>query len=288
MKQTRKIASAAILVFAATGCATVTPEQQAKWGETAPICYTEPDCKTKWAAARDWIHSNAGYKIQIYSDDLIETYNSAYSDPKIAVRAAKKPLGKDAEGNTTNVINVTVSCGNMFGCVPSANEAITSFNHHVSQAEIEDPSCYSKMLRDSSSPKVGFYTQVFRNSKIVVKRVCRGAPGHLAGLQPNDVITAINGVRINNPDSYNHAGSNLRFGDKLNVEVLRDDRPLSLTIQLLSKEEHDQMRARSNATSQKDSMDVEKKLESLSRMLEKGLVSKDEFEAKKKQLLQDM
>lgn len=287
MKLSKIPVSLAVIAITIAGCATVTPQRQEKMSESMPVCYSDSDCKTKWAAARDWIQSNAGYKIQIYSDDLIETFNSAQADPKISVSATKKPVRKGVDGNTTNIISVSVRCGNMFGCVPDSSDAVMSFNRYVSNAEIADSSCYADMLKTSDAPRAGYFTEGFK-SKLVVKRVCSETPAKRAGLTPNDVITAMNGVQLTSLESYKSATSNFQFGGKLEIEVLRDEMPMTLVLQLPSKEEHDKLRALATTPANTGIVDVEKKIESLMRMQEKGLITREEFEAKKKQLLVDM
>lgn len=277
------------IVMGLVGCVTTTPRQQEQWNESAPVCYGDGDCKTKWAAARDWVQGNAGYKVQIYSDDLIETYNSVGSDPKISVSVTKRPVSKNPGGEVVNAIFINVRCGNVFGCVPTADEAITSFNRHVAQADINDPDCYSKMLADSSVPKVGMYSQVFKNQKVIVKRVCSGSPASAAGLKPNDIVYSVNGVEVSGMEQYAKSLQSSKFGDQIEFKVFRDGQYLSMVVQLLSKEDHAKARALATAAApQISNQDAERKLESLSRMLDKGLITKPEYEAKKKQLLQDM
>lgn len=280
------------IIFMATtlvGCATVTPLQQEKWNESIPICFGDDDCRTKWAAARDWVRENAGYKIQIYSDDFIETYSPIGSDQKIAVSVTKKPLATYAAGVTTNGIFINVRCGNVFGCVPSHDQAITAFNRYVAQTEIVDWACYANMVASGDSPKIGMYPQIFMSKKMVIKRVCSGSPAGIAGLKPNDVIQSIDSVEISSDIQLDKALQGIKFGDQLKFNVVRDGQPLSLTVKLFSKEKQEQFRAQTiKSTAQTSNQDVEKKLESLARMLEKGLINKQEFEEKKRQLLQDM
>ncbi|QCG64265.1 hypothetical protein [Pseudomonas veronii] len=41
---------------------------------TIPVCISDKDCELKWSAARRWVLSNAGYKIQSITSDYIETH----------------------------------------------------------------------------------------------------------------------------------------------------------------------------------------------------------------------
>lgn len=160
------LSSLFVIAFFSFGCSPITQAQKEKWNETLPLCYSESDCDAKWSAARQWVQNNSGYKIQIYSDDLIETYNSQQYDPKIAVSVSKNPIGKSSDGEQVNAIVVRISCGNILGCVPTVDEAINSFNNFVSQADINDPDCYINMLTNLEHPKIGTYGGFYKNKNI--------------------------------------------------------------------------------------------------------------------------
>jgi len=133
MKYKYTIATTIILAALVSGCATHnSPEAMAKKAElqkTIPVCSGEADCKAKWEAAQLWVVHNAAYKIQIMSDVLIETYNATNSEPSIAARVTKEPLG----GGKYRLL-VSVWCDNVFGCVPDSMDAALDFNKTVSAA----------------------------------------------------------------------------------------------------------------------------------------------------------
>jgi hypothetical protein len=122
---------AVLSLLALTGCATMTPQQQAEFQQqmaaTQPRCATKRQCEAAWSAARNWVNTNCGMKIQTMTDSYIETYNSIDSDPSLACRVTKDP---DSSGGYS--LSITVSCANMFGCVPDAHQAALSFNREVS------------------------------------------------------------------------------------------------------------------------------------------------------------
>lgn len=111
------------------GCASMTPQQQAAFQQqmaaTQPRCSTQRQCEAAWSAARNWVTSNCGMKIQTMTDSYIETYNSI--DTSLACRVTKDP-----EPSGGYSLSIAVSCGNMFGCVPDAHDAALSFNREVS------------------------------------------------------------------------------------------------------------------------------------------------------------
>ncbi|WP_301530078.1 hypothetical protein [Klebsiella pneumoniae] len=71
-----------VVIFLATlalaGCVSNSErqKQQAEIDRTTPSCSSQKQCDAAWAAARQWVNQNCGMKIQNYSSDYIETYNS--------------------------------------------------------------------------------------------------------------------------------------------------------------------------------------------------------------------
>lgn len=124
------IAVALLSSLLASCVTTPSPAIQAKRAElerTTPICVDENDCKAKWEAAQLWIVHNAGFKLQITTDVLLQTYNATGGSPSIAVQVTKEPMG----GGKYKIL-VNISCDNMFGCVPNQWDAALDFNRTVS------------------------------------------------------------------------------------------------------------------------------------------------------------
>lgn len=266
------------------GCATVSQQQKQSWNETIPVCFQKADCDAKWAAARRWVQDNAGYKIQIYADDLIETYNPTRNDPKIAVRVTRNPVATSSKGDKTYEINIKVWCNNIIGCIPSANDAIMSFNKYVSSAQAGDENCYNSFL-DENKPKFGINVMFTITNKTIIKSICQNSPAFKAGLKPNDVLIKVGNSIITDRKNFDLAFSKLAFGDTIIVEVLRDNITQSYQVKLPSKDEVTLLKA---STTNKDTTiqpNIEEKLESLQRLLKKGLVTQEEYEVKRKQLL---
>ena len=118
-------------LLTATGCAQIAANQaqyQAKleqFHKTVPVCSSEKECTVKWEAAQLWVTKNTGYKIQVATSVLIETYNSVDST-SIAARVTREPLGN---GRYKFVVQVWYD--NMFGCMPNALDAQLDFNRYV-------------------------------------------------------------------------------------------------------------------------------------------------------------
>lgn len=118
-----------LLTTLLAGCAVTgnTPERRAELAATAPKCYTDKDCEIMWSAARRWVLSNAGMKLQIVTADFMETYNPLPNSSKLAVRVTKEPM---REGGYR--IAVVTWCDNLIGCVPDNWDAALAFNREVS------------------------------------------------------------------------------------------------------------------------------------------------------------
>jgi len=62
--------------------------------------------------------------------------------------------------------------------------------------------------------------------------VTPGKPGQLGGMKKGDIITAINGMKVNNIQDYMFRLSKLKHGETINVEIIRDDKKELLLIKL--------------------------------------------------------
>jgi aminopeptidase YwaD len=59
-----------------------------------------------------------------------------------------------------------------------------------------------------------------------------GKPAALGGMQKGDIITGINGLPVNNIDDYMFRMGQLKHGQTISVEVLRNEKKVVLLIQL--------------------------------------------------------
>jgi S1-C subfamily serine protease len=59
-----------------------------------------------------------------------------------------------------------------------------------------------------------------------------GRPGALGGMKKGDIITAINGKTVNNIQDYMFRMGQVKYGQQITVEVLRDNKKINLLIQL--------------------------------------------------------
>jgi hypothetical protein len=122
-----------IVVTASTvaGCATMSPQQAAAWQQqmaaTQPHCTSQRQCEAAWSAARNWVTSNCGMKIQSITDNFIQTYNSPESSVDLQCEVTKDP---DPKGGYT--LSIADGCANPFGCATDAHAAALDFNKQVS------------------------------------------------------------------------------------------------------------------------------------------------------------
>ncbi len=65
---------------------------------------------------------------------------------------------------------------------------------------------------------------------VLVNYVQKNSPSQKAGLQKMDIITEINGNRINNTEDAEMAVSDISVGDKMNLKIVRDKKKMSLVI----------------------------------------------------------
>jgi hypothetical protein len=116
-----------VAVLGLAGCAGMQQARQAHLAEferTIPVCEGEKECEIAWAHARNWVIRNCGMKIQNITDTYIETFGS--TDTRLACRVLGEPRGPDSWA-----IVIRTVCGNIFGCVPDAQEAALRFNNEM-------------------------------------------------------------------------------------------------------------------------------------------------------------
>lgn len=77
-------------------------------------CDGEIQCKEMWERAIYFVSTNAGYKISVQNDLLIETFGPNEPSPELHFKVVKEPKG---EGRYR--IWTYASCANIFGCRPS-------------------------------------------------------------------------------------------------------------------------------------------------------------------------
>jgi membrane-associated protease RseP (regulator of RpoE activity) len=77
-------------------------------------------------------------------------------------------------------------------------------------------------------------------SGVVVGKVSPGSPAEQAGLQPGDVITAINDQPVKNPRAFVKTIQSHQPGDRISLTIFRSGEEESLTIQVTLGENPEQ------------------------------------------------
>ena len=116
---------AAVLALAVAGCTSAPPAAKV----APPTCAEPKECEVKWSAARDWVLSHAGYRIETETPTRIETFPSIGSSTALAVRVLKQ-----AQADGTYHIAASIWCNNWIGCSTPPSEALADFARHVSSA----------------------------------------------------------------------------------------------------------------------------------------------------------
>jgi len=85
---------------------------------------------------------------------------------------------------------------------------------------------------------------------------------------------------------------NVKFGETVSVEIFRNNIKQTYQVKFPSKDEIILLTTDLDKLDNKDKNhtqpNIEEKLESLQRLLNKGIINKDEYEIKKKQLLKEL
>lgn len=128
--KTRPAAALVGSIFAAliAGCASA-PKLDAELQRELDLplyCTNESECKSMWERATYFVNANAGFKIQLHNDTIIETYNPSEYSPKLAFSISREPLGDGRYQIWTKAW-----CGNMFGCQPHQAEGIARAKRYI-------------------------------------------------------------------------------------------------------------------------------------------------------------
>ena len=127
MRLRHSLAGAALLLAA---CAAQGPQKPIA---PAPVCSGAAQCTAEWAEARTFVLQNAGYKIQTYSADFMQTYNPMGESPSLAAQVNMQPLA----GGAYKIV-ASFWCDNLFGCVPNQWDTLDAFNRSVAAAGQQD------------------------------------------------------------------------------------------------------------------------------------------------------
>ena len=117
------------LTSALSGCAANQPKLSAELQrelDTPLYCDNEGECKIMWERATFFVNANAGFKLQIHNDTVIQTYNPTDHSVSLAFSISREP-----KGDGRYQIWTKAWCANMFGCQPNQYEAIAKAKRYI-------------------------------------------------------------------------------------------------------------------------------------------------------------
>lgn len=220
-----------IIIFGVmlAGCVskTVRNQQQDEINRTIPACSSQKQCDAAWSAARQWVTQNCGMKIQNYSNDYMETYNSIGDSTAIACQVTKNP-----HPNGVNTIDARMSCANMFGCTPDQFQSVIAFNKYINNAiGMVSPIKMGASLEMSNSKGDAVENPSY-SAGLRVKSLAPGWAASKAGLKAGDIITDVDGERVRTQYDMTTLMEKHHSGDVVELKVLRSGVSSNLHINL--------------------------------------------------------
>lgn len=99
--------------------------------DSIPTCSTAKECEVKWAAARNWVLNNCGFRIEKIEPDYIETYKSGDSaNTDLYCRVTKSAVSE-----TEYRIELAAGANNFLMYMGSQHTALLQgFNDAVNQS----------------------------------------------------------------------------------------------------------------------------------------------------------
>ncbi|NVK44133.1 MAG: Do family serine endopeptidase [Oceanospirillaceae bacterium] len=67
---------------------------------------------------------------------------------------------------------------------------------------------------------------------LIIAGIYRDGPAHIAGLQPGDIMVAIGGIQVEDSRSSMNQIAALKPGDSIRVDILRDNKPMSVDVKV--------------------------------------------------------
>jgi hypothetical protein len=195
--------------------------KQNEFASTVPHCSDQRQCEIMWSEARKWVLSTCGMKIQTMSDSFIETFNSIGSDTDLGCRVTKDPAGNGYE------FTVAASCGNMFGCIPSAIDAQIAFNRQLNAAAGSPKTTALPGPQKLGAQFVAIPPALAANLKlapgvgVMLTTITPNLPAGRAGLEAGDVITAFDATPITGNASLMQAVAAHKPGTSASVAIIK-------------------------------------------------------------------
>ena len=128
--KTMRIALAALIVLSA--CASRGPMPAAPTDadlidSKVPLrCTSKEQCDRWWRAAQVWVVKNSGYKVQVATDAILQTFNAASGNSSWAFQITRSPHLDGGE-----IFELDGACGRFSACSPVYETIIADFKRTV-------------------------------------------------------------------------------------------------------------------------------------------------------------
>lgn len=122
---------AAIMAAVLSGCASRQPQLSPSQLDelSRPVtCSGAERCGKLWRRVQIWVAENAGYKIQVATDAVIETYSAPAYATSWAMRATRVPREGDLEE-----VKIEFSCGQVPLCSPPRDRMELRFKRDLTK-----------------------------------------------------------------------------------------------------------------------------------------------------------
>ncbi|ARP89830.1 hypothetical protein CAL14_05605 [Bordetella genomosp. 9] len=121
-----KLPYVGVLILLA-GCASKPIDSATLARAQAPIvCGDKQQCDKYWQAAQSWVATHSGFKIQLASDSVIQTYGPRMYDYTLAYTVVKEP-GQYG----TYTLKVSAVCGMPGNCRAEAIEKLADLKDYL-------------------------------------------------------------------------------------------------------------------------------------------------------------
>ncbi len=129
-----KTISTIILVLVLVGCMTISDKGKEALAPANNIGDSlkceQAQCSEYWERAQLWLAKHSQMKIQTATNVMIQTYNPINSDVIYGFSVIKEPVG-----NSAYSIQMTMACGNAFGCNPEPIYVRNAFYYYVKNGQ---------------------------------------------------------------------------------------------------------------------------------------------------------
>lgn len=129
--RTAAMLATAVVAAITAGCASrpALSDEEVAHLEEPLECDSKTQCDLLWRRTQAWIAQTSGYKLQVATDTVIETYNAGKWSTTWAFQALREPIDEKRDR-----INLVANCGSAPLCTRSAAQVIADFRRAMRTA----------------------------------------------------------------------------------------------------------------------------------------------------------